>query len=689
MRMPHSVTFAGLRSMMPSQCSRVRIYRACLSRSACFAAVCTLTLCSIVGTHANGQVLSAPAPEQGREDSPAVNGGSASTALSGNGGYSGGGLDVSTGPANQAAHTALSADQITNILQQSPDLVLELKSQLADRMQQQGVQIDPNDISDQMLYKQIAASADLRANITTVLRARGYVADSNLQPSGSSLMEQEEINPQSPSQQSILLADSATAAGVDTGSTKGEGLPGFGASDSSATAAESMHSNRNRLSQRENPRGQENANASTDVPRVLHQPSPYDLQSMRDLYAQIPDETAGLKRFGSDVFVNRDVSAAARGVSARDTPLDVPLGPDYIVGPGDTLTIHLWGGITESITRFIDRDGSIFLPEAGSIDIAGLPLGKAQNVIEGVLTPQYRNAHVAVTVSHLRSVRVYVVGDVQRPGGYDISSLSTPLSALYIAGGPTATGSLRTLLHYRGKQLVEDVDLYDFLLHGLRNSSAPFESGDTLLVPPAGPLVAVFGAVKRPAIYELKAGESTLATVIDDAGGFTAAASLGHIRIERIDANHQRETVTLHDAGDRSSQADHGAIATFPVKDGDRIRVEPILPYSQRAIYLSGHVVRPGRLAYTDGMRLSDVLRSYQDMLPEPAALGEIVRLLPPDLHAETIDFNVSDVLTGNANVDLHPFDTIRVFGRYQVDPPTVTICGEVRAPENTPCPGA
>ena len=121
------------------------------------------------------------------------------------------------------------------------------------------------------------------------------------------------------------------------------------------------------------------------------------------------------------------------------------------------------------------------------------------------------------------------------------------------------------------------------------------------------------------------------------------------------------------------------------MKDGDRIRVEPILPYSQRAIYLAGHVVRPGRLAYTDGMRLSDVLRSYQDMLPEPAAHGEIVRLVPPDLHAETIDFNVPDVLIGNANVDLQPFDTIRVFGRYQVDAPTVTIRGEVLRPGKYP----
>jgi len=183
----------------------------------------------------------------------------------------------------------------------------------------------------------------------------------------------------------------------------------------------------------------------------------------------------------------------------------------------------------------------------------------------------------------------------------------------------------------------------------------------------------------------MKVGETTLATVIDDAGGFTVAASLSHIKIERIDANRQRETVTLPGSGDQSPEADHAAIAAFALKDGDRVRVEPILPYSQRAIYLAGHVVRPGRMAYSDGMRLSDVLHSYQDMLPEPAAHGELVRLIPPDLHAETIDFNVPDVLIGNANVDLQPFDTIRVFGRYQVDAPTVMVVGEVLRPGKYP----
>lgn len=415
---------------------------------------------------------------------------------------------------------------------------------------------------------------------------------------------------------------------------------------------------------------------------------------MRDLYSQIPNGTMHLDRFGSDVFVNHTPSVTVRQNSGQNsaqnpglsTPLDVPLGPDYIVGAGDQLTIELWGGATQTFVRTVDRDGRVFLPEAGVVVVAGLPLERVQSIIADALKQQFRSAQVAVTVSSLRSVRVYVVGDVQRPGGYDVSSLATPLSAFYTAGGPTAVGSLRILRHYRGDQLVEAIDLYDFLLHGIRGQTVRFESGDTLLVPPAGPQVAVSGAVKREAIYELKPGETTLSALIGDAGGFTAAASLNHITIERIDAaTHQRVTVTLPGDGGQAANAAENAIAHFAVHDGDRIRVEPILPYSQRAVYLAGHVVRPGRFAYTDGMKLSDVIRSYQDLLPEPASRGEIVRLVPPDLHAETINFDVPDVLIGNSNVDLQPFDTIRVFGRYQSDAPTVTIRGEVLRPGDYP----
>lgn len=576
------------------------------------------------------------------------------------------GQDAAANGDDLSAQQPLSSDQIIAILQQNPDLTTELKAQLADRMQQQGMQVDPDSISDQELYKEISTNASLRASVSEVLRARGFATNSLPSPGAS-------------------VSNSASSFGrddTDSVSTT-DGLLMHQQSSSARTRPSPMF--RDGLGQQDSRRREERTNASTDLPQVQRQPPPYDLQALRDLYAQFPDEAAPLRRFGAEVFIRRVVPAAGRGVSARDTPLDVPLGPDYVVGSGDVLTIELWGGLTQSITRTIDRDGRIFLPEAGPLQVAGLPLAKVQSLVEGALRRQFRDAQVAVTVSGLRSVRVYAVGDVQRPGGYDISALATPLSLLYAAGGPTAAGSLRTFLHYRGKQLIEKIDLYDFLLHGVRNGTVSFQSGDTLVVPPAGRQVAVLGAVRRPAIYELSDEENTLAAVIEDAGGFTAAASLSHIRIERIDANRQRETVTLSERADTGADGAQHALAAFRVQDGDRIQVEPILPYSQRAVYLAGHVVRPGRLPYTDGLRLTNVLRSYRDMLPEPADRGEIIRLVAPDLHPETINFSVPEVLIGHADIDLRPFDTIRILGRYQADAPSVSIRGEVLRPGTYP----
>jgi protein involved in polysaccharide export with SLBB domain len=651
-----------------------------------------------------GQIPTGDAPSQGTTQSTAGDNSSGSLGSSDSTGFGSGLMGATDSTASSDSDTqnadddrsgstgssigtplSLSSDQIIHILQQNPDLVVELKSQVADRLQQQGTQVDVNDITDQMLYNQIETNTDLRRNITTFLRARGYVSSNDLPTSGTSAINDNTEGEPFPGQHSQSASEStsqssndatrlATAAGLDSGTSPTDQM------DVSTRSTQSMSSMGN-TADNEQRRGRTAANTSTDIPRVLRRPAPYNLQSMRDLYTQIPEQTAPLKRFGSDVFVNRSASAMERGGAARDTPLDVPLGPDYIVGAGDTLAINMWGGMTLSISRIVGRDGRIMLPDAGSLDVAGLPLQQAESLIGGALKKQYRDVQVTVTVSDLRSVRVYVGGDVQVPGAYEISSLATPLSALYAAGGPTSVGSLRIAHHLRGTQLVEDIDLYDFLLHGVRNGSAHFESGDSLVVPAAGPQVAISGGVKRPAIYEIKPGDETLASLISDAGGLTAAASLGHITIDRINDNHQRETVTLNIPDEKASQTEHDALANYQLKDGDRIRIGAVLPYSQRAIYLEGHVARPGRMPYTDGMRLSDVLHSYRDMLPEPAAHGEVVRLVPPDLHAETIEFSVPDVLIGNANLDLQPYDTIRILGRYQIDAPKVSIQGEVLRP--------
>ena len=176
-----------------------------------------------------------------------------------------------------------------------------------------------------------------------------------------------------------------------------------------------------------------------------------------------------------------------------DLPMDLPVGPDYVLGPGDGLNIELWGSIAQRLQRVVDRTGQVALPEAGPLLVSGHTLGDVQRVMQGVMRSQYRDVEVDVSLARLRTVRVYVVGDVQSPGAYDISSLSTPLNALYAAGGPTAGGSLRILQHYRGKQLVQEIDVYDLLLRGVNGDLQRIQSGDIIRVPPIGPQVTVEG----------------------------------------------------------------------------------------------------------------------------------------------------------------------------------------------------
>ncbi len=198
-------------------------------------------------------------------------------------------------------------------------------------------------------------------------------------------------------------------------------------------------------------------------PQTTARPNPYPgLPALQDLYRQIPSQKGTLQRFGGDIF------ETGTG-NLESLPMDLPAGSDYVLGPGDGLNITTWGSVSQRLTRTVDRQGKVSLPEAGDAVVAGQSVADAQRIIEKALRVQFRDINVDLSLTRLRSIRVYVVGDVERPGAYDISSLSTPLNALYAAGGPTARGSLRTVRHYRGNRLVREVDLYELLLRGVRS----------------------------------------------------------------------------------------------------------------------------------------------------------------------------------------------------------------------------
>ena len=485
--------------------------------------------------------------------------------------------------------------------------------------QQTGV--DPSTISDDALYNRIQQDANLRAQVTTNLNQLGY--STNATP------------------------------------------------ESNATKAADAAQTRRHLAILPNLNTQ-----PPDVPQVIQRSSPYgDMPSLHDLYTQIPSAGGTLRRFGSDAFI------LGTG-NANELPMDLPVGPDYVLGVGDNIAVNMWGGRSDRLSLTIDRQGQIALPEAGTITLDGLTIAQAQSAIQKALNTQFQGEHVEISLGRLRTVRVYVVGDVQSPGAFDVSSMSTPLSALYAAGGPTSRGSLRILRQYRGTQLVRQIDLYDFLLHGVRSNTDRLLPGDTILVPPVGPQVTVEGMVHRPAIYELN-GEKGLNEVLDLAGGVLISASLKQINVGRIEAHERRTMLNLQLPGD--ADAVKKEIAGFQVQAGDDVVISQILPYNQQAVYLEGHVYRPGKYTYRDGMTINDLLKSYQDIMPEPADHAELIRLQAPDYRPETISFNLPDVMIGNDSIKLQPFDLIRVYSRYEIDSPQVSIQGDVLRPGTYP----
>lgn len=407
---------------------------------------------------------------------------------------------------------------------------------------------------------------------------------------------------------------------------------------------------------------------------MVRRPNPYaDIPSLYDLYVQAPAWDRPPQRFGTEVF--RDGMRDPGGI-----PMDLPVGPDYVVGPGDSLSIDLWGGVSTKLVRVVDRQGRVTLPEAGPLQVSGKSLGDVQQAVQRAIGTQYRDTSTDVSVSRLRTIRVYVVGEVEEPGAYDISSLSTALNALVAAGGATPRGSLRSLKHMRGREELEEIDAYDLLLHGVSPDAQKLENGDSLMVPPVGPQVTVTGMVRRPAIYELN-GEKTVADVLELAGGILPAAALRHVEVQRLEAHEKRTMLSLNLSPDDSAATQ---LTSFRVQDGDEIHIFPIASYNQDTIYLQGHVLRPGRYSYHNRMKLTDLIASYKEILPEPAAhYAEIIRLNPPDFHPNVVSFDLAAAMKDPAAApSLQPLDTVRIFSRFDFEPaPTVSVTGEVRSP--------
>ncbi len=381
----------------------------------------------------------------------------------------------------------------------------------------------------------------------------------------------------------------------------------------------------------------------------------------------------GLKQFGYEFF---------RGTPGRfKSWADFPVDDSYVLGPGDSFRIHLWGKIEQVHTVTVERDGSVSIPRVGQVVLAGLTFGEAKKLLKKRFAEYYPDFSMGLTMQRLRTLQVFVVGAVHKPGAYPLSSLSTVIQALYAAGGPTKNGSLRKIKVNRGGRTVATVDLYNFLIGGDRSDDLRLKTGDTVVVPVIGPVVGVAGNVRRPAIYELN-GPATIGQVLALAGGVMATGHLHNVVVERVKQNQRRIVKSFNLA---ASQASGSADSDMPVQDGDLVKVYPVYRQMTEVVFLEGHVKYPREYELKPGMRVGDLLKSYDDLMPEPfLARADVIRLVPPDLHPKVISFDLGGLLEGDQgqNIKLQNLDRVIVYA-YQEKAPvaSVSIRGAVQRP--------
>jgi polysaccharide export outer membrane protein len=379
--------------------------------------------------------------------------------------------------------------------------------------------------------------------------------------------------------------------------------------------------------------------------------------ALRDLFIRVTklplvrQGAAALKPFGYDLF-DHPISTFAPATN-------VPVPSGYVVGPGDEFVMQLYGSRNVTVRLTVSRDGSVSIPELGPVSVGGQTFASVKALLESRVERQMTGVHANVTMGETRTIRVFVLGDAKQAGSYTITGLGTITSALFAAGGVRTIGSLRNIQLKRHGELVRRLDLYDMLIRGDTTDDARLLPDDVIFIPAIGPTVTVDGEVHRPAIYEIR-NESSVADVIKLAGGLTAEADTEKVALTRIDADLRRVVLRV-DLSD-------GAARSEAVRNGDTLHIARLRPTLDAGVLVQGYVYSPGAFAYRNGMRLTEVLRSVDDLKPN-ADLHYILirRELPPDRRIAVMSADLAAALNdpqSPANVPLMARDRIMVFDR-------------------------
>ncbi len=377
--------------------------------------------------------------------------------------------------------------------------------------------------------------------------------------------------------------------------------------------------------------------------------------------------TQDLEQFGYDLFA---------GVPTTFAPAtDVPVPLEYVLGPGDELEVQLFGQKSEVFTLVVDREGSVAFPEIGPLTLAGMSFAEAKATIAQQVGDKMVGISASVSMGKLRSIRIFALGEVERPGSYVVSGLATLSHALFASGGVKKIGSLRNIQLKRQGRLVSTLDLYDFLLKGDTSKDVRLLPGDVVFVPAIGKTASIAGAVVRPAIYELK-GRVDVASMLKLAGGLLPKAYHVEALLERVKhtGNQSVKSFALKGEGLKTR-----------IQNGDVIKIFSSLDFEENPVLLVGNVKRPGKYAWTKGMRLKDLLKNEQALLPETFMdYGLIEREAKGNREPELLRFDVAALFNkaSTYNLKLQSRDKVFVFHRshFRVAPKTQVV-GSVKTP--------
>ncbi|MGF1889964.1 SLBB domain-containing protein [Vibrio campbellii] len=387
-------------------------------------------------------------------------------------------------------------------------------------------------------------------------------------------------------------------------------------------------------------------------PQVID-PRPEVSKANQTNQADVIKEDEELKRFGLDLFAGSPTTFAP--VS------DVPVPADYTVGAGDEIVIQLFGKENTTHRLRVNRAGTINFPSLGPVQVAGMSFSDVRDSLNQRVKEQMIGVRSDISLGEMRTMQVFVMGDAYKPGAYTVSALTTISQAIYYSGGFSESGALRNVQLKRNGQVIRKLDMYDLLLKGDARNDVRLLPGDVVFIGAVGNTIAIDGEVNRPAIYEVKSGE-TYKQAIQMAGGFTANAYSDQIEVKRYAAKGARDALTLNFNQSHDQQT--------KVKDGDAVNVLKKSEELTRYVQIEGDVRHPGFIEWKSGLRVADLFQSVDTSFNSTADVNYavVVREINPQRDIEVYQVNLANAIlspSSKDNLKLNSRDRVLVFNRF------------------------